>query len=159
MAEISWEKPKATLATRSPFLILSGTANGGRYFITVNDVLARNDLVEKNVKITGAVIGDSIRFDADTKTIHFTIAHVPDDMGEIEKEGGLAAALHAAVINRDARRIQVEVKNQAMPDLLQNEAQAILTGKLGSDGIFHADELNLKCPSKYESDVPQQAQG
>jgi cytochrome c-type biogenesis protein CcmE len=44
-----------------------------------------------------------------------------------------------------------------LPDLLRNEAQAIVTGKLGEDGIFYADELLLKCPTKYEEAVPEQA--
>ena len=42
------------------------------------------------------------------------------------------------------------------PDLLRDEAQAIMTGQLGEDGVFHADELLLKCPTKYEEAVPQQ---
>jgi cytochrome c-type biogenesis protein CcmE len=44
------------------------------------------------------------------------------------------------------------------PDLLKNEAQAIMTGKLEADGSFTATELLLKCPTKYEEAVPQQAQ-
>ena len=44
-----------------------------------------------------------------------------------------------------------------MPDLLQNEAQAIMTGKMGEDGVFYATELLLKCPTKYEEAVPEQA--
>ena len=30
---------------------------------------------------------------------------------------------------------------------------------LGDDGVFHADELLLKCPTKYEEAVPNQVQG
>jgi cytochrome c-type biogenesis protein CcmE len=45
------------------------------------------------------------------------------------------------------------------PDLLRDEAQAIMTGRLGEDGIFYADELLLKCPTKYEEAVPQQSEG
>ena len=45
------------------------------------------------------------------------------------------------------------------PDLLKNEAQAIVTGKLGEDGVFYADELLLKCPTKYEETLPVQSQG
>jgi cytochrome c-type biogenesis protein CcmE len=43
--------------------------------------------------------------------------------------------------------------------LLRDEAQAIMTGKLGEDGIFYADELLLKCPTKYQEAVPGQAEG
>ena len=45
------------------------------------------------------------------------------------------------------------------PDLLKDEAQAIMTGHLGADGVFHADELLLKCPTKYQEAVPQQTGG
>ena len=48
------------------------------------------------------------------------------------------------------------VYNGVKPDLLRNEAQAIMTGRLGQDGKFYADELLLKCPTKYEEAVPQQ---
>ena len=47
----------------------------------------------------------------------------------------------------------------ARPDLLNDEAQAVVTGKLGEDGIFYAEELLLKCPTKYEEAVPEQAEG
>ena len=50
------------------------------------------------------------------------------------------------------------VYNGVKPDLLRDEAQAIMTGKLGADGVFYADELLLKCPTKYEDAVPDQVQ-
>jgi cytochrome c-type biogenesis protein CcmE len=172
--EASWEKPKTAIKVKTPnrakfavaglvllgtliFLILTGTVSGGRYFITVNDLLARSDLGGKTVKVTGAVIGSTIDFDPNTKTIYFTMAHITDSAAELEDEGGLAKALHEAVINPNATRLRVAVPNQAMPDLLKDEAQAIVTGTLGSDGVFRAGELLLKCPSKYSADVPQQA--
>ncbi len=174
MVEASWEKPKTAVKVTTSnrpkfaiaglvllgamvFLILSGTASNGRYFITVNDLMGRSDLAGKTVKVTGAVIGSTIKFDADTKTIHFTMAHLTDNAAELEKEGGLAKALHEAAIDPNAKRLEVRVPNQAMPDLLKDEAQAIVTGKLTADGVFQADELLLKCPSKYSADVPQQA--
>ena len=39
------------------------------------------------------------------------------------------------------------------------EAQAIMTGHVAEDGIFYADELLLKCPTKYEEAVPEQSEG
>jgi len=32
-----------------------------------------------------------------------------------------------------------------------------MTGRMGEDGVFYADELLLKCPSRYEEGVPSQA--
>ena len=69
--------------------------------------------------------------------------------------GGLAEVLHQAVNDPTAPKLQVEY-NGVKPDLLRNEAQAIMTGKLGEDGVFYAEELLLKCPTKYEDAVPGQ---
>jgi cytochrome c-type biogenesis protein CcmE len=38
-----------------------------------------------------------------------------------------------------------------------HEAQAIITGKMTSDGVFYADEVLLKCPSKYEEVSPEKS--
>jgi cytochrome c-type biogenesis protein CcmE len=43
------------------------------------------------------------------------------------------------------------------PDLLRSEAQAIVTGKLNEDGVFIAEELLLKCPTRYDEAVPEQS--
>jgi cytochrome c-type biogenesis protein CcmE len=47
------------------------------------------------------------------------------------------------------------IYNGAKPDLLKNEAQAILTGKITEDGVFQADELLLKCPTKYDDSLSE----
>ena len=48
----------------------------------------------------------------------------------------------------------VRIENQVKPDLLQHEAQAILTGTLQPDGTFVATELLLKCPTRFEEANP-----
>jgi cytochrome c-type biogenesis protein CcmE len=140
------------------FLIISSTLANSQYFMTVEE-LAANQVanVNKSIRISGAVIGDTIDYDSKTLTLKFVVAHVPGSNKEIDAQGGLAAALHAAVTDADRPRLQV-VYNGPIPDLLKDEAQAIMTGKLGQDGVFYADELLLKCPSKYEEDVPEQVQ-
>ena len=112
----------------------------------------------RDLKISGAVDGDTIAYDAESLTLRFAIANVPGDLDEIEKAGGLAAVLHEAVSDPQATRLMVEYVGPK-PDLLRHEAQAIVTGRLGDDGVFHADELLLKCPTRYEESVPQQAEG
>jgi len=139
------------------YLILSATQTNAEYFMTVNEIKAKgNAVVDKSLRLSGAVIGDSIQYDAATLTLTFTVADVPGDNSEIEAQGGLAAVLKAAVADPNRARIQV-VYQGVKPDLLRNEAQAIMTGTLGADGVFYAEELLLKCPTKYEEAVPQQA--
>ena len=36
-----------------------------------------------------------------------------------------------------------------LPDTFRDGAQALAGGKLGSDGVFHASEIQAKCASKY----------
>lgn len=140
------------------YLIFSSTAAGAEYFMTVDEIKSKGKAVlGKNLRISGAVIGDTIQYDPQTLTLTFEVAHVPGDNKDIEAQGGLAKVLHDAVSDPSRNRIKV-VYIGPKPDLLRNEAQAIMTGHLGEDGIFYADELLLKCPTRYEEAVPQQAQ-
>ncbi len=139
------------------YLIISSTRANAQYFFTLDELLSRGQpMVGQNVRISGAVIGDSIQYDAQTLALHFTVANVPADNKQIEAQGGLAAVLHAAVTDPARTRMQI-IYNGPKPDLLRDEAQAIMTGHLGEDNIFYADELLLKCPTKYEEAVPSQA--
>lgn len=140
------------------FLMVSSLQANVQYFLTVDEVIEKEqtgDLAGRNIRVSGAVLGDSIEYDGETLNLSFTIVHVPADNQLVEEEGGLAGALHNAVMDPNRTQLRV-VYNGPMPDLLQNEAQAILTGELLANGVFEADELLLKCPTKYEGAVPEQ---
>jgi cytochrome c-type biogenesis protein CcmE len=169
MAEATWEKSaspavKSTAGGRLKFLIggllilaavayliISGTSAGARYFITVDELVANRDYVGKTVRISGAVIGDTIQYDSQNLIMDFTIAHIPTEYQN------LALTLYEAANDPNATRLPVHIVNQPKPDLLQHEAQAILTGKLGEDGVFYASELLLKCPTRFEEAEPGKA--
>lgn len=139
------------------YLIVSSTKASAEYFMTVDELKAEgSSAVNKSVRLSGAVLGDTIQYDANTLTLTFEVAQVSGDNNEIEAQGGLAEVLHQAVIDPSRQRVKV-VYIGVKPDLLRGEAQAIMTGKLSEDGVFHADELLLKCPTRYEEAVPEQA--
>jgi cytochrome c-type biogenesis protein CcmE len=141
------------------YLIFSATQANAEYFMTVNELKAKGQsVIGQNLRVSGAVVGDTIQYDAQTLTLTFEVAHVTGNNNEVDAQGGLAAVLHAAVVDPNRARIKV-VYTGPKPDLLKNEAQAIMTGQLEADGVFHADELLLKCPTKYQDAVPQQAGG
>lgn len=141
------------------YLIVSSTQASAEYFMTIQELNAKGqEVVGKNLRVSGAVIGDTIQYDPQSLTLTFTVAHVPGDNAEVEAQGGLAEVLHQAVVDPNRARMSVVYKGP-MPDLLRDEAQAIMTGHLGDDGVFYADELLLKCPTKYEEAVPEQAEG
>lgn len=139
------------------FLIVTATKASAQYFLTIDELNAKgSSVVDKNLRVSGAVIGNSIQYDAQSLTLSFEVAHVPADNLAIESEGGLAEVLHQAILDPSRARVKV-VYVGPKPDLLRNEAQAIMTGKLGPDGVFYAEELLLKCPTRYEEAVPEQA--
>jgi cytochrome c-type biogenesis protein CcmE len=171
MAEMTWEKtPNTTtsidklkrkpaerwkfliggllILTSVAFLIMQGTVSGARFFIMVDEVVGDPAYVGETVRLTGAVIGDTIEYDASTGNLSFTVANMPDEYDD------LAQVLREAANNTNVTRLQVFQENTTMPDLLQHEAQAILTGKMGEDGVFYATELNLKCPTRFEEHTP-----
>ena len=139
------------------YLIASSTQASAEYFMTIDELKAQGQsVVGRNLRVSGAVIGDSIQYDPKTLTLSFDVANVPGDNRQIEAQGGLAAVLHAAVTDPNRTHIKVEYSGPK-PDLLKDEAQAIMTGQVGADGVFRADELLLKCPTKYQEAVPSQA--
>jgi cytochrome c-type biogenesis protein CcmE len=139
------------------YLIASSTQAAAQYYLTIDEMVAKDETFDdRDIKVSGAVIGDSVTYDTETLTLRFTAVNIPSDLDEIEEAGGLAEVLHNAVINPNASRIEV-VYVGPKPDLLRHEAQAIVTGRVGEDGVFYADELLLKCPTRYEDEVPLQS--
>lgn len=141
----------AVILAAVAFLIISGTASGAQYFLTVDALLDDPSYAGKPIRISGAVDGDTIVYDGANLILDFEIANIPQETTD------LALTLHQAVNDPEASRLRVHVENQVKPDLLQHEAQAILTGTLGPDGVFTATEVLLKCPSRYGEAVPEQA--
>ena len=140
------------------YLIASATRSTAQFFLTVDELLARGDsVVGRDLRLSGAVIGETIEYDPETLTLTFSVAHMPGDIKEVDDQGGLAAALHAAINDPTRSRLEV-VYIGPKPDLLRHEAQAIVTGKVGENGVFYADELLLKCPTRYEEYSPDQVQ-
>ena len=141
------------------YLVVSSTGSTASFFLTIEELQAMGDeATGRNVTVSGAVIGDTIAYDASLPRVEFTIVQIPGDPKDVERAGGLAMVLHTAVSDPSAPRVDV-VLNDVKPDLLQNEAQAIARGQLGEDGRFYADDILLKCPTRYEEEVPDQVQG
>jgi cytochrome c-type biogenesis protein CcmE len=46
-----------------------------------------------------------------------------------------------------------------LPDTFKDGAQALADGKLGTDGVFHARQIQAKCASKYEAKPGQMGPG
>ncbi len=138
------------------YLIVSSLQSSSQYFLTVQELQGKGaSIMGRDVRVSGAVVGSTIQYDSSTLTLKFTVANIPGDQKVIDQQGGLAKVLHVAVTDPNSERLQV-VYQGVKPDLLRDEAQAIMTGKLDQNGVFQAQELLLKCPTKYEDAVPNQ---
>jgi cytochrome c-type biogenesis protein CcmE len=141
------------------YLIFSSTKANAEYFMTVDELHIKSDsMVGRSLRISGAVVGNTIQFNPESHNLTFDIANVPGDNATIAAQGGLAKVLHEAVVDPTRNRLAITYSGPK-PDLMRDEAQAIITGHLGDDGVFYADELLLKCPTKYEQAVPSQVSG
>lgn len=138
-------KPKyllggALLVMAVAVVIVQGLASNAQYFLTAGQIGEKSaEMQGQNVRISGAVIGDSIKFDAQTLHLEFAIVDTVEKIG----------SQPPLKITYDGPK----------PELLEDHAQAIVEGRLNADGTFHADTLLLKCPTRYEEQFPKQVQG
>ena len=118
------------------YLVVNAMSGNTQLFKTVGEFhTEESQLVGRDLRIAGFVIGDSIQFtqiDAQTTRLEFDIV---DD------------------INNPEQRLHVVAMNEPKPDTLQHEAQALVEGIANADGEFMVNQggLLLKCPTKYEA--------
>jgi cytochrome c-type biogenesis protein CcmE len=111
------------------YLIVSAISSSGAYYREVGEVLAEQAaLTGKNLRVSGNIVTDSIRYDAATLDLSFRISD--------PKDAGKQIAIHFHGVK---------------PDQMEREgSSAIIEGKMGADGVIEANNLLLKCPSRYE---------
>jgi cytochrome c-type biogenesis protein CcmE len=105
------------------YLIVSSIGGSTAYYLTVGEVKAQGPS-ERPVRVAGTVVGESIEWNAQKLLLKFNIA---DDSGSL-----------------------AVTYNGPRPDMLRDGAEAIVEGKHVGGGSFEANNLLLKCPSKYE---------
>ena len=70
----------ALMLGSSIFYASSSSGNLPEYFMTVSEVLASEDkALDRQIRISGAVIGESVEFDEASGQLSFIIADVPAD--------------------------------------------------------------------------------
>ena len=146
------------IITAVVYLIASSTLSQSQYFLTVEELQSNQaEYVGKNVRMSGVVLGDSIKYDPQTLELTFQVAQIPGDHRVIEQMGGMSVVLAQAAHDPTLPKMTIHYVGPR-PDLLKDEAQAIITGSLDENGVFQASELLLKCPSKYQAELPDQNQ-
>ena len=100
----------------------------------------------------------------DTMVYYYTVSEIADRQQELTGEplrvagqvmpGSIdsddSGLFHRFIIEEGGKQIPV-VYRDVVPDTFQDEAEAVVEGKLDADGTFQATFLMAKCPSKYEA--------
>lgn len=111
------------------YLIISSISSAGAYYREVGEVLAQRDaLAGKNLRVSGDIVTASVTYDAAKLDLNFMIS----DPADASKT--LPVYFHGV-----------------QPDQITREgSSAIVEGSLGPNGVVEANNLLLKCPSRYE---------
>jgi cytochrome c-type biogenesis protein CcmE len=97
------------------------------YYLTVDELVARNDAAYgERVRLMGKVEEGSVVRNSETNTLHF------------------------AVTDEDGTSLPV-VYSGMVPDAFKQGADVVVEGSLMRAGMFQAESLLVKCPSKYEA--------
>jgi cytochrome c-type biogenesis protein CcmE len=140
-------KPKyllgfALIAAAIVFLIVTSMQANAQYFLTVSQLRDRGQaVVDQSVRISGAVVYDNtVLYEVRNNEpyLEFSVVDTEDQIGK-------------------QKPLRIVYKGPK-PDLLQPHAQAIVEGHLAADGNFYADNLVLKCPTRYEEQFPNQVE-
>lgn len=120
----------AVVAGALGYLLYTAMGSSVSYYLSVGEAVARAaTLGDRGVRVSGVVQANSIHWDPATLRLEFSLA-----------EGGA----------------QLPVRYQGVrPDLFEGGRQVVVEGRFTPEGVFSANTLLVKCPSKYESAVPE----
>lgn len=110
------------------YLGYTGFANSAIYYYTVSEFAVQESSADSvNVRVNGEVVDNSIDKEAGGLTLRFIIA-----------EGGETLPV---------------IYQGIVPDAFMDGADVVIEGQLNPAGVFQADTILAKCPSKY---VPEE---
>lgn len=112
------------------YLVIANTSSSARYYMTVGELRACTSCGTQDVRVAGTVVDGSVVRDAASQTVRFSVAD------------GTTGAKALPV-----------VYGGVVPDVFKAGVQVVVEGHL-QNGVFHANNLLAKCPSKFQSATP-----
>lgn len=109
------------------YLAFIGYEEGRSYYLTCDEVAAQQaDYVDTKLKLAGNVVDGSIKRDGDILVF------------QLEYEGATYAVRYVGM--------------DPVPDTFKDGVEAVVDGRLLTDGTFEGKKIQAKCASKYEAD-------
>jgi cytochrome c-type biogenesis protein CcmE len=110
------------------YLVIANTGTAAEYYMTVAELQSCHSCSTQTVRVAGDVAANSIVHGSGSQAIRFSI-----------QDGGQALPVEYSGI---------------VPDIFRPGIQVVVEGKLVSGGVFHAQTLLAKCPSKFQAATP-----
>jgi cytochrome c-type biogenesis protein CcmE len=105
------------------YLAWTGVQQSKSYYVTIQELQSLDGRYDKRLRVAGDVVPGSIRRQG--TRVEFQLR---------EKDQVLPVIYQGT---------------EAPPDTFKDDSQALAEGKFGRDGVFHAQQLQAKCASKY----------
>ena len=114
------------------YLAWTGVRDTHEYYVTIKELQGMNDSrYAKRLRVAGNVVP-----------------------GSIKRHG---SEVNFSLKENDQVLPVVYSGSEALPDTFKDDAQALAFGRIGRDGVFHANQVQAKCASKY-APAPNQGQ-
>ena len=111
------------------YVTISSFQTNAIYYLTLKELnVQRGSIINQPVRVNAPLDKSSIQFDDKTLTLKFNLTE-------------------------DNLTLPVVYKG-VKPDTFEQGESVVAEGKLGADGVLVASTILVKCPSKYESQVP-----
>lgn len=108
------------------YVTLSSFQSNAIYYLTLKELNAqRASVMGQPIRVNAPLDKSSIQFDDKSLTLQFIL-----------RDGDLSLPV---------------VYKGVVPDTLSQGESVVVEGKLGTDSVFQASTILVKCPSKYES--------
>lgn len=106
------------------FLAYTGVQESKSYYVTIKELRGMQSGVHsKRLRVAGNV-----------------------QPGSIKRNG---TRVEFVLVENDQTLPVIYTGTEAPPDTFKDDSQALADGSFGSDGVFHAKQLQAKCASKY----------
>jgi cytochrome c-type biogenesis protein CcmE len=112
------------LAAGVAYLVYSSTQGSAEYYQTIAEMKASPKGNDRDVRVVGTVQNDIVWTEGGLR-VHFTATD-------------------------DGKSMPVEYQGP-VPDIFKAGAQVVVQGRIGKDGVFYANELQTKCPSRFSA--------
>jgi len=114
----------AVIVAALSYLAFTGIQESKSYYVTIKELQSMGEQAQaRRLRVAGSVVPGSIH------------------------RQGTGADFQ---LDEEGRKLQISYRgSEPPPDTFKDNAQALVEGSYGADGVFHAKQIQAKCASKY----------